>query len=459
MRDGSSCKGVAVVKPKSKPESDGGPPSRFPSGSSLHGVCFPGDNEEPAERSIEHASTCFHGQGRGRSSVRAVEGRRSCYRELPSSCPALGVLLRRGAPVFPYRQDEGPAGAEATESRQRLDRARRGRRIVRERPPAVLAVYVLGISCFFHDAAAALLKDGALVAAAEEERFTRKKHDYEFPIHAIEYVLASEGITAQDVDNVAFFEKPFVKFERILMTSLQLLRWAAFSDGVLRGANAFIEKRALLEEAADPRAGLRGQERGGGHAVSRNLHDDARARHRLRGRPAITGLARCPPGAAALAGIRVRPRALLRYLKRIRARYRARALDRPPALDVGHSHRLRRDDPVRACPDRPRLQPDLPGGVLRFWYLVEACEPCHDLNVGIHFYDRRGILAFGVGTTNRGVIFPALAPGDRIVCALAVRLALPPGEHTLVPQSGASRATVWTRGSCTTGRSLWRLWS
>src|SRR5436309_3421910 len=83
-------------------------------------------------------------------------------------------------------------------------------------------MYVLGISCFFHDSAAALLKDGVLVAAAEEERFTRKKHDYEFPIHAIEYVLRSEGITGADLDYVAFFEKPFLKFERILMTSLQM---------------------------------------------------------------------------------------------------------------------------------------------------------------------------------------------------------------------------------------------
>jgi carbamoyltransferase len=83
-------------------------------------------------------------------------------------------------------------------------------------------VYVLGISCFFHDAAAALLKDGVLVAAAEEERFTRKKHDYGFPIRAIEYVLAAEGIAAGDLDYVAFFEKPFLKFERILMTSLRM---------------------------------------------------------------------------------------------------------------------------------------------------------------------------------------------------------------------------------------------
>jgi lipopolysaccharide transport system ATP-binding protein len=77
------------------------------------------------------------------------------------------------------------------------------------------------------------------------------------------------------------------------------------------------------------------------------------------------------------------------------------------------------------------------GGVLRFWYLVEAHELCHDLNVGIHFYDRRGILVFAVGTTNRGVVLPALAPGDRVVCMLAVRLALQPGEYTLVPQSGS----------------------
>jgi hypothetical protein len=76
------------------------------------------------------------------------------------------------------------------------------------------------------------------------------------------------------------------------------------------------------------------------------------------------------------------------------------------------------------------------GGVLRFWYLVHAHQACHDLNVGIHFYDRRGILAFGVGTINRGVALPPLAAGDRVICALAVRLPLQPGEFTLVPQSG-----------------------
>ncbi|MGH7335723.1 MAG: ABC transporter ATP-binding protein [Candidatus Rokuibacteriota bacterium] len=76
------------------------------------------------------------------------------------------------------------------------------------------------------------------------------------------------------------------------------------------------------------------------------------------------------------------------------------------------------------------------GGTLRFWYLVEAREPCHDLNVGIHFYDRRGILVFAVGTANRGLTLPALAAGDRMVCVLTIRLTLFPGEYTLIPQSG-----------------------
>jgi carbamoyltransferase len=82
-------------------------------------------------------------------------------------------------------------------------------------------MYILGISCYFHDAAAALLCDGQLVAAAEEERFTRKKHDYEFPEHAIQFCLRAGGIQAADLDYVVFFEKPFVKFERLLLSNLQ----------------------------------------------------------------------------------------------------------------------------------------------------------------------------------------------------------------------------------------------
>ena len=81
---------------------------------------------------------------------------------------------------------------------------------------------VLGISCYFHDAAAALISDGALVAAAQEERFSRKKHDHDFPELAIDFCLNTAGIQSSDLDAVVFFEKPFVKFERLLMTSMQM---------------------------------------------------------------------------------------------------------------------------------------------------------------------------------------------------------------------------------------------
>ena len=81
---------------------------------------------------------------------------------------------------------------------------------------------VLGISCYFHDAAAALISDGALVAAAQEERFSRKKHDHDFPELAIDFCLNTAGIQSSDLDAVVFFEKPLVKFERLLMTSMQM---------------------------------------------------------------------------------------------------------------------------------------------------------------------------------------------------------------------------------------------
>lgn len=95
-------------------------------------------------------------------------------------------------------------------------------------------MYVLGISCFYHDAAAALLKDGVLVAAAEEERFSRKKHDSEFPTNAINFCLQTAGITANDLAYAAFYEKPFLKFERILMTTLHQFprAWRLFKEAM-----------------------------------------------------------------------------------------------------------------------------------------------------------------------------------------------------------------------------------
>ena len=79
---------------------------------------------------------------------------------------------------------------------------------------------VLGISALYHDSAAALVEDGRVVAAAQEERFTRKKHDDAFPVHAVRYALAEAGIALADVDHVAFYDKPFLKFERLLETYL-----------------------------------------------------------------------------------------------------------------------------------------------------------------------------------------------------------------------------------------------
>ncbi|MFC2001449.1 carbamoyltransferase [Chloroflexota bacterium] len=96
-------------------------------------------------------------------------------------------------------------------------------------------MYILGISCFYHDAAAALLKDGELIAAAEEERFTRIKHDFDFPDNAINFCLDYAGISGKDLDYVVFYEKPFHKFERILMTTFQTFpkSWKVFREAMV----------------------------------------------------------------------------------------------------------------------------------------------------------------------------------------------------------------------------------
>ena len=77
---------------------------------------------------------------------------------------------------------------------------------------------ILGISAFYHDSAATLVRDGEIIAAAQEERFTRKKHDSGFPARAVEYCLAQDGVSLDDVDYVVFYDKPFLKFERLLET-------------------------------------------------------------------------------------------------------------------------------------------------------------------------------------------------------------------------------------------------
>jgi len=116
-------------------------------------------------------------------------------------------------------------------------------------------MYILGISAFFHDSAAALLKDGEIVAAAQEERFSRNKHDSAFPGRAIQYCLSEAGITADQLDYVGFYEKPLLKFERLLET------YIAF---VPRGYQSFVEalpqwlgKKLRLPKEMDKGLGLK----------------------------------------------------------------------------------------------------------------------------------------------------------------------------------------------------------
>ncbi|MCX5660585.1 MAG: hypothetical protein NTW19_12810, partial [Planctomycetota bacterium] len=79
---------------------------------------------------------------------------------------------------------------------------------------------ILGISAFYHDSAAAIVRDGVIVAAAQEERFTRKKHDPRFPSQAVDYCLKQAGVAPEDLSYVVFYEKPLVKFERLMETYL-----------------------------------------------------------------------------------------------------------------------------------------------------------------------------------------------------------------------------------------------
>jgi len=81
-------------------------------------------------------------------------------------------------------------------------------------------VIVLGISCYYHDSAACIIKDGKIIAGAAEERFTRIKHDNNFPKKAIRFCIDSLGISANEVDVISFYEKPFIKFERIISQHL-----------------------------------------------------------------------------------------------------------------------------------------------------------------------------------------------------------------------------------------------
>jgi len=114
-------------------------------------------------------------------------------------------------------------------------------------------MHILGISCFYHDAAAALLRDGTLLAAAEEERFTRIKHDFGFPRNSIKFCLSSAGLSARDLDYVIFYEKPFHKFDRILMTTLQGYprSWKSFREAMLNWLGDKLWVKSLIKNELD----------------------------------------------------------------------------------------------------------------------------------------------------------------------------------------------------------------
>jgi carbamoyltransferase len=107
-------------------------------------------------------------------------------------------------------------------------------------------MYILGISAYYHDSAACLLKEGKVITAAQEERFTRKKHDQSFPSNAIKYCLKEAGINAPDLGVVAFYDKPFLKFERILETYLTFAPKGLRS--FLKAIPLWIKKKLWIKE-------------------------------------------------------------------------------------------------------------------------------------------------------------------------------------------------------------------
>ncbi len=105
---------------------------------------------------------------------------------------------------------------------------------------------ILGISCFYHDAAAAIIQDGKLLAAAQEERFTRKKHDQEFPRNAIDFCLDYARVGPEDIDYVAFYDKPFVKFDRILQT--YIATWPKGLPSFLKAMPLWIKQKIWIPQ-------------------------------------------------------------------------------------------------------------------------------------------------------------------------------------------------------------------
>ena len=111
-------------------------------------------------------------------------------------------------------------------------------------------MHILGISCYYHDSAAALLREGELIAAAQEERFSRRKHDHVFPARAVEFCLRRAAISRRDLDYVVFYEKPRLKFERILMSILASYprSWKVFQQAMIGWCSEKLWIRSILSD-------------------------------------------------------------------------------------------------------------------------------------------------------------------------------------------------------------------
>lgn len=118
-------------------------------------------------------------------------------------------------------------------------------------------MYILGISAFYHDSAACLFKDGEILSAAQEERFTRKKHDHNFPQKAIEFCLADAGIKSDQLDLVAFYDKPFLKFERLLETYLAYAPVGIKS--FIKAMSLWIKEKLWMKEMIKDKLGYSGK--------------------------------------------------------------------------------------------------------------------------------------------------------------------------------------------------------
>jgi carbamoyltransferase len=137
-----------------------------------------------------------------------------------------------------------------------------GRRTIHLHPLLESPMRVLGISAFYHDSAAALIVDGKIVAAAQEERFTRKKHDPQFPDRAVAYCLKHGGITVADLDRIAFYDKPLLKFERLLETYLSFAPrgWRSF----ITAMPVWLKEKLFLERLLQKEIDRIADQNGGG---------------------------------------------------------------------------------------------------------------------------------------------------------------------------------------------------